>query len=66
MCVRNFSLLSFGEEAEEDEEETNEASKVGGGFTHTDATFDLLSLLLSHHLTVSLISSVRAGAEDSQ
>ena len=30
MCVcRNFSLLSFGVEAEEDEEETSQASKVG-------------------------------------
>lgn len=27
--VRNFSLLSFGEEAEEDEEQTDKASKVG-------------------------------------
>ena len=27
--VRNFSLLSFGEEAEEDEEETMVVSKVG-------------------------------------
>ena len=39
MCVcvfRNFSLLSFGEEAEEDEEETSQASKVGinWGITH--------------------------------
>ena len=27
-CCRNFSLLSFGEEAEEDEEETMVVSKV--------------------------------------
>ena len=30
-CYRNFSLLSFGEEAEEDEEETMVVSKVGFG-----------------------------------
>ncbi len=29
LSPRNFSLLSFGEEAEEDEEETLAASKVG-------------------------------------
>lgn len=27
-CIRNFSLLSFGEEAEEDEEEVTTVSKV--------------------------------------
>ena len=30
-CYRNFSLLSFGEEAEEDEEETMVVSKVSFG-----------------------------------
>jgi len=29
MIARNFNLLSFGEEAEEDEEETMVVSKVG-------------------------------------
>ena len=28
VCVRNFSLLSFGEEAEEEEEDANQSSKV--------------------------------------
>ena len=32
-CYRNFSLLSFGEEAEEDEEETMVVSKVGFGIS---------------------------------
>jgi peptidyl-prolyl cis-trans isomerase SDCCAG10 len=27
VCVRNFNLLSFGEEAEEEEEEANQSSK---------------------------------------
>lgn len=28
ICHRNFSLLSFGEEAEEDEEEVDKATQV--------------------------------------
>ena len=37
---RNFKLLSFGEEAEEDEEEMNEANRMYSG--RSKSTHDLL------------------------
>jgi peptidyl-prolyl cis-trans isomerase SDCCAG10 len=44
MCaffLRNFKLLSFGEEAEEDEEETNEANRKYSG--RSKSTHDILN-----------------------
>jgi peptidyl-prolyl cis-trans isomerase SDCCAG10 len=39
--LRNFKLLSFGEEAEEDEEETNEANRKYSG--RSKSTHDILN-----------------------
>ena len=41
ICCRNFSLLSFGEEAEEEEEELNQANQQFSG--KSKSTHDVLN-----------------------